>query len=451
MVIVKHHDIFLPILSLSLLSRSIPVCRLRSSFEAEVPGSKSLTNRALIAAALCSTSVTLLGALSSEDTEVASEALRSLGVKIKTQGNTWVVDASAFSSEGLTKELYLANAGTAVRFMSAVLCAKGVECKITGSERMHERPIELMLQGLRDLGGSITAQHNNGCPPLKIGRGGLKGGSTALSGQVSSQYFSGLMMAAPLALSSVNIRVTDEWLSFPYIEMTARLLQDFGVQVKLSKEGSIVIEAPQRYISPGIYRIEPDATAATYPLALGVLHGVGVKVLGLTLDSLQGDVDFAKVVERMGCQLQCDAQGIQLSRKGPLQAIDANLNPIPDAAMTVAVLCSVAQGRSHLTGLKNLAYKECDRLTALANELNKLGCRVEAHSDGFNIEGVPVECLKGATIATYRDHRMAMCMSLLGTLVEGVVINDPHCVEKTYPCYWDDLSTWLEKGAACSL
>ena len=443
-----------------MLTRPIAVCPLTLPFEAEVPGSKSLTNRALIAAALCSSPVTLLGALSSEDTEVASEALRSMGVKIDMQGSTWEVDASAFQANGpailpngqnVAKELYLANAGTAVRFMSAVLCAKGIECKITGSERMHERPIELMLQGLRDLGGDIAALHNNGCPPLKIGRGGLKGGSTAISGQVSSQYFSGLMMAAPLALNAVNIRVTDEWLSFPYIEMTARLLQDFGVKVKLSKEGLIAIEAPQTYVSPGNYRIEPDATAATYPLALGVLHGVGVKVLGLTLDSLQGDVEFAKVVERMGCQLHCDAKGIQLSRRGPLQGIEANLNHIPDAAMTVAVLCSVAQGHSRLTGLKNLAFKECDRLRALATELNKLGCRVEAHGDGFNIEGVPVTRLKGANIATYRDHRMAMCLSLLGTLVEGVVIEDPQCVEKTYPCYWDDLKTWLDKGSVPSI
>jgi 3-phosphoshikimate 1-carboxyvinyltransferase len=427
-------------------SISVPVCRLTSAFEAEVPGSKSLTNRALIAAALCHLPVTLLGALSSEDTEVASKAMLQLGAKIRIHGSTWEVDGSGFQANSAVQNLYLANAGTAVRFMSAVLCAKGVACEVTGSDRMHERPIELMLMGLRELGGNIKSIKNNGCPPLKIETGGLRGGSTALSGQVSSQYFSGLMMAAPLAKNPVEIRVTDEWLSFPYIEMTARMLLDFGIQVRMSTEGYIHIQAPQTYRSPGVYRIEPDATAATYPLALGVLHGVPVKVLGLTLDSLQGDVAFAKVLTQMGCELLCDGGGLQLLRNGPLLGLTQDLNNIPDAAMTVAVLCSVAQGRSQLTGLKNLAFKECDRLTALATELNKLGCRVQAHADGFDIEGVPLETLKGANIETYKDHRMAMCLSLLGTLVPGVVINDPKCVEKTYPCYWDDLNTWIKKG-----
>jgi 3-phosphoshikimate 1-carboxyvinyltransferase len=307
---------------------------------------------------------------------------------------------------------------------------------------MHQRPIELLLEGLRDLGGSIVSKDGNGCPPLSIGTGGLKGGETALSGQVSSQYFSGLMMAGPLAESPCLVKVTDEWLSRPYIELTSKMLASFGIETVVSDDGSITIAAPQEYVSPGQYDIEPDATAASYPLGLGVLQGVKSTVMGLGADALQGDVAFVKALEQMGCEVTFEEQGVSVERKGELKPLVADLNNIPDAAMTAVVLCAVTPGHSSLKGLKNLAFKECDRLTALATELNKVGCRVQAHEDGFEIDGVPLESCHGAQIETYKDHRMAMCLGILGTVVPGIEILDPSCVNKTYPHFWKDLEVW---------
>lgn len=434
-------------------STIIPVRPLTKAFTARVPGSKSITNRALIAAALSETPVTLRRPLKSEDTDVAMAAMKKLGVEVSLSDNAWTVDGRAFGqslkNSGEQTDFYLANAGTAVRFLSAVLCAKGLPCRVHGTERMHERPIELLLQGLRDLGGDIQSEYNTGCPPLIIGGRGLQGGRTEISGQVSSQFFSGLMMAAPFATSEVNIDVSDEWLSLPYIEMTAILLKDFGVTSTIHHDnGTITIPAPQTYRGPKVYDIEPDATAATYPMALGVLHGVPMTLEGLDRSAVQGDVAFVEALVQMGCDVKEENGNFLISRTQPLKAIQMDLNNIPDAAMTAVILCSVAEGKSQLTGLKNLAFKECDRLNALATELQKMGAKVEAHADGFNIEGVALSTLKGASIETYHDHRMAMCLSLLGTLVEGVEILNPSCVEKTYPNYWDDLQQWCEQGSA---
>lgn len=423
----------------------VPQHRRNSAFEAVVPGSKSLTNRAVIAASLCREPVTLLRPLVSEDTDVASQALSELGVQFKKGQDQWIVDASNWHDGNLEKipDLYLANAGTAVRFLSAVFAAKSMSCRIHGSKRMHERPIDLLIQGLSDLGANIRSEKDNGCPPLLIEQSSLKGGHTVLSGQVSSQFFSGLMMAAPLAESQTVIEVSDEWLSKPYIEMTASMLKDFGIRVEVGQK-AITIAGGQTYQSPGVYAIEPDASAATYPLGLAVLHGVAITLKGLGSDSLQGDVKFCEVLEAMGCEVHLKAKEIYVNPPQQLKAIEMDLNELPDAAMTVVVLCAVANGSSHLWGLKNLAFKECDRLKALETELQKVGAKVQAYEDGFKIEGCSIVNLHGAEIETYKDHRMAMCLGILGTLVKDMKIGDPGCVSKTYPTFWDDLNTWLK-------
>lgn len=427
------------------MSYPVATTRLTRPFEARVPGSKSITNRALIAAALCQEPVVLEGALHSEDTEVAREALAKLGVSVEVEGDTFNVDPRGWTMRVDGGDLYLANAGTAVRFLSAVLCARGVTCRVHGTDRMHERPIGLLIDALSELGGEIRSEADNGCPPLLIGGSGLKGGSASISGQVSSQFFSGLMMAAPFAQTDCTIHVSDEWLSKPYIDLTAAFLKSFGVSTEVGP-AAIHIPTGQSYQSPGRYAIEPDATAATYPLALGVLHGVPVTLRGLSLHSLQGDVAFVRVLEAMGCQVDGSGKDLEVQPADQLTSIEMDLNQIPDAAMTVVVLCTLARGRSRLTGLRNLAFKECDRLKALEAELGKMGAKVTADEDGFTIEGVEVSELKGASISTYHDHRMAMCLSLLGTLVEGTVIEDPSCVEKTYPRYFEDLESWV-RGA----
>ena len=422
----------------------VPQGKITSKFVAYVPGSKSLTNRAVIAAALCVEKVLLKRPLLSEDTEVASVALKQLGVKFTEKGEDWEIDASEFGLNLQNKDLnlFLANAGTAVRFLSSVLAAKGISCRVHGSDRMHERPIEILLKGLKDLGATIDSEKENGCPPLLIGNSTLKGGETELSGQVSSQFFSGLMMACPLASGKSTVKVSDEWLSKPYIEMTSQMLKSFGVDAKVN-ESTITIEGQQAYKSPGEYQIEPDASAATYPLALGVLQKAPVCLKGLGKGSLQGDVKFVDVLKEMGCEVTVDTTEINVTPPDTLKAISLDLNHIPDAAMTVVVLCALANGKSHLSGLRNLAFKECDRLKALETELQKVGAKVTAYEDGFHIEGVPMESLHGAKIETYKDHRMAMCLGILGTVVPGIEILDPGCVNKTFPEFWDSLKEWL--------
>ncbi|MBF0198331.1 MAG: 3-phosphoshikimate 1-carboxyvinyltransferase [Planctomycetes bacterium] len=421
---------------------TVPVKACKNPLNARVPGSKSLTNRALIAAALCLEDVELKGPLKSEDTELAFEALAKLGVCIECDNDSWHVKGGGLKSIQPNTQLYLGNAGTAVRFLTSVLSTKNLQCSVTGSERMLERPIELLTGALNDLGANIQSDNKNGCLPLTILPSVLKGGEVSISGKVSSQYFSGLMMAAPLALNKSVIKVSDKWLSLPYIEMTHKMLQSFGLEMELGAD-TISIPGGQQYSSPGTYSIEPDATAATYPLALGVLHGTPVSLEGLGAQSLQGDVRFAEVMEMMGCELSWAKQKISLNPPERLKSIETDLNDIPDAAMTIVTLACVAEGVSRFTGLSNLAFKECDRLKALECELNKMGAKVQANADGFVIEGVPIKELKGAEIHTYDDHRMAMCLALLGTIVPDTVIYDPSCVKKTYPNFWDDLTNWL--------
>lgn len=419
---------------------------LRQGFRATPPGSKSLTNRALIAAALCSETVELLNPLESEDTEVAMEAIERLGVHTEKLDRSLKVSGTSLNSFAEQNPvLYLGNAGTAVRFLSAVLCAKGVVCRIDGSDRMRERPIEILLKGLTELGGEIHSIENNGCPPLQIGDHPLQGGETTLSGQVSSQYFSGLMMACPLAKKESIIRVSDDWLSLPYIEMTQKMLRAFQIRCDI-KGKEIVIPGHQKYVSPGRFQIEPDATAATYPLTLAALHRIPVKIDHLGCDSLQGDVQYAEVLKLMGAQVIMHKDYIEADFPEPLKAIEYNAESIPDAAMSLVVLLAVTPGKSRLTGLRNLKFKECDRLTALETELGRIGAKVHAFEDGFEIEGVLTHDLQPAKIKTYKDHRMAMCLSLLGTCFEGMVIDDPACVEKTYPDYWNDLKMWVDSA-----
>jgi len=422
---------------------TVPSRRCSSSFVAKVPGSKSLTNRALIAAILCDSPVTLNGCLESEDTVLAKNVALELGAKIKVEGTKWLIDSSEVGEQSKDSlNLFMGNSGTTLRFMSAVLCAKGIACSVSGTERMHQRPVELLIDALNGLGAEIKSKGATGCPPLKIGSKKMVGGEVSISGQVSSQYFSGLMLAAPLAPENSVIKVSDAWLSLPYIQMTQKMLQSFSIKMSLT-EDSIIIPGNQKYISPGSYDIEPDASAATYPLALAVLHGVSVKIEGLGKVSLQGDTGFADQLIAMGCDVKIEDSSITLVGCGELRALKADLNAIPDAAMTLVVLCSVAKGTSVLTGLKNLAFKECDRLKALECELNKMGAKVVANEDGFLIEGVSLGGLRPAVIETYKDHRIAMCLSLLGSVVPKTIIRDPDCVEKTYPEYWKDLDLWL--------
>jgi 3-phosphoshikimate 1-carboxyvinyltransferase len=420
------------------------------------PGSKSLTNRLLVMAGLCAADVTLEGALTSEDTQMASGALEKLGLRIDRQDDRWTIQGSLLESQARREEpveIFLGNSGTSTRFLSAVLCALGLNVRVDGTERMRERPIGLLIKALTDLGGVIESEKGNDCPPLKIGGDGnrLRGGKTELSGEVSSQYFSGLMLAAPLAKGSVQLRVTDQFLSRPYIEMTAALMERFQVQARVG-DFEIEIPANQTYQSPGTITVEPDATSASYPLVLGMLHGQSVTIEGVDQSSVQGELEILDHLQTMGARVEWGQGRLTLrppATRYPLGEVD--LNRLPDAAMTLLTLAAVTPGEHKLTGLRNLAVKECDRLTALETELQKMGAHVEAHSDGFTVWGIPSANLHPARLATYKDHRMAMCLALLGTICPGTRIEDPRCVEKTYPRFWGDLESWLGPQPAANL
>jgi 3-phosphoshikimate 1-carboxyvinyltransferase len=421
--------------------------QVRRPIRTRPPGSKSLTNRLLILAALCPEDVVLQGALTSEDTEMASGALEKLGCRIERDGTDWTVRGALMQHPGTAPvtEIFLGNSGTSTRFLSAVLCALGLNVRVDGTERMHERPIGLLIRALQDLGGQIESEKNNDCPPLIIGGQGqrLRGGQTRLSGEVSSQYFSGLMMAAPLAREAVHLRVTDQFLSRPYIEMTAVIMARFGLEARVL-EREILIPANQQYRSPGRIPVEPDATSASYPLVLAMLHGQEVTIQGLDQQSVQGELELVRHLESMGARVHWGTGQITLQAPATRQPLgEVDLNRLPDAAMTLLALAAVTPGEHNLVGLRNLAVKECDRLSALETELRKMGARVTAHADGFQVQGIPAADLRPARLATYKDHRMAMCLALLGTLCPGTVIEDPRCVEKTYPEFWHHLERWL--------
>lgn len=392
---------------------------------------------------MCNQAVELVFPLDSDDSAVAALAIQRIGGLVEKGEMTWLVDGRLIRPSSPPPTLFLGNAGTAVRFLSAVLTAKGIPCLIDGTERMRERPAGILLTALQELGGSIESTEQNDCPPLRISEGGLKGGQVEMSGEVSSQFFSGIMMAAPFASKDVLLKVQGEWLSKPYIVMTARLLKSFGIETEI-RDREIFVPAGQSYRSPGRYPIEPDASAATYPLALGALHSTTVVIMDLGEDSLQGDVRFLEVLESMGCTVRRYSDRIEMTPPEKLSPLEEyNAGDIPDAAMTLVVLLAMTRGKSKLTGLKNLKFKECDRLSALETELRKVGAKVNAFDDGFEIEGIEVGDLRPAEIETYHDHRMAMCMSLIGTLYDGMTILDPSCVEKTYPNYFADLEKWL--------
>lgn len=404
----------------------------------EVPGSKSYTNRALLISALAKGKSVLYKPLISDDTRYMIKALRQLGVKIavkKKSIEVWGNGGQFIKKPGKhIPKIYLGNAGTAVRFLTAALTLYPGQIEITGNERMQKRPIQDLVDALVQLGVKVHALKKNGCPPLITG-GGLKGGNVAIKASDSSQFLSALLMVAPYAQKPVVIKVSKELTSRPYIDMTLSIMERFGAQVinKNYREFQVFYN-----YEPLKYTIEPDASSATYPYALAALHQSTVQIPNLDCDSQQADMFFLHVLKIMGCTVdifRC------LKVRGPKKLLPLgkiDLNRCPDAAMTVAILAALAKGKSTLTGLATLRLKETDRLHALAVELTKVGVKVVEKKDALIIDGNP-ETLHGATIETYDDHRMAMCFGILGTCVPGITILNAECVSKTYPTFWKDI------------
>jgi 3-phosphoshikimate 1-carboxyvinyltransferase len=402
-----------------------------------VPGSKSYTNRALTIAALARGPSTLQGALVSDDTRVAQEALARLGIPVERAGTTLYVQGRQGHFTDPQQPLYLGNSGTATRFFTAMLTLSGFPCTVTGNARMQQRPIADLLEALTHLGAEAVSIRGNGCPPVRIGAQRLRGGTATISGAISSQFLSALLMVAPYAQQEVTLVVKDSLVSVPYIDMTLDIMTSFGVQVGHDHYRRFIIPGQQCYEGRE-YTIEGDASSATYFWGLAALLGQEMYVPNVSPTSVQGDLKFLQVLERMGCTV-VRKNGVLVSGPPQLQPLGKiDLNALPDAAMTVAVLAAFCKGETHICNVANLRVKETDRLRALATELRKLGAAVRELPDGLRIDGNP-ETLHGAEIATYDDHRMAMCFGMAGVRLPGIRIQDPMCVSKTYPDFWADL------------
>jgi 3-phosphoshikimate 1-carboxyvinyltransferase len=411
-----------------------------------IPGSKSYTNRALIIASLADGKTVLQNPLFSDDTIYTIEALKKLGVRIERTKND---DLEVHGKGGVLNDpeetLFLGNAGTGIRFITALLSLAPFKSKITGNIRMQKRPIKDLITALRQLGVKIESVEKNGCPPIKIRGSVLKGGEIELSGSVSSQYLSALLMIAPYAQNDVTIKITDELVSKPYIDMTLQIMNDFGVKVENKNYQEFIVKAGERYNSCD-YKIEGDASSATYFFALSALHNVPIHVQNVYSDTSQADIHFLDVLEKMGCSIHQNEKEIYVQTPDKLKSLgEIDLNHMPDAAMTVAIVATFAEGKSVLKNIANLRVKECDRINALVTELKKVGVDCKELSDGIEINGDSSSLHGDALISTYRDHRMAMCFALLASKIPDIQIINPECTSKTYPNFFKDLEkTGLE-------
>ncbi len=410
----------------------------------KLPGSKSISNRMLLLAALAQGSTEIKELLASDDTHVMLMALQKLGVPWHQHGESqdFAVEGKGGSFPHHSADLFMGNAGTAIRPLTAALAAVGGDYTIHGVARMHQRPIGDLVDALNAAGADIDYTGNPGFPPLHIHRGRLHPEKLQVRGNVSSQFLTALLMAAPLMArhKALTIEVIGELISKPYIEITLNLMQRFGIEVERHGWSSFTIAPGLQYQSPGTIHVEGDASSASYFLAAGAIAGGPVRVEGVGQSSIQGDVRFVEALQQMGAEISMGENWIEARSNGVLKAIDADFNHIPDAAMTIAVAALYADGTSTLRNIGSWRVKETDRLTAMATELRKLGALVEEGADYLRV--TPPIAMDAATIDTYDDHRMAMCFSLAslnGATRPGVPvrINDPKCVAKTFPDYFD--------------
>jgi 3-phosphoshikimate 1-carboxyvinyltransferase len=416
----------------------------RASGTVRLPGSKSISNRVLLLAALADGETTITNLLDSDDTRVMLEALEKLGVRLKRDGDTCVVTGTRGAFTARTADLFLGNAGTAVRPLTAALAVNGGDYRIHGVPRMHERPIGDLVDGLRQIGAKIDYEENEGYPPLRIRPAQIAADAPIrVRGDVSSQFLTSLLMTLPLlrtASGVSTVQVDGELISKPYIEITIKLMARFGIKVERHGWHQFVVPAGQRYQSPGTIMVEGDASSASYFLAAGALGGGPLRVEGVGRASIQGDVGFADALIRMGANLQMGDDWIEVrgvgNDHGKLDPIDMDFNLIPDAAMTIAVAALFADGTTTLRNIASWRVKETDRIAAMATELRKVGAKVQEGED-FLVVTPPEKLLPNASIDTYDDHRMAMCFSLVSLGGVPIRINDPKCVGKTFPDYFE--------------
>jgi len=408
-----------------------------------LPGSKSLTNRYLLCTALAHGRSTLAGASVADDTRRMVDGLRQLGIGLELDQRAERIEIRGCGGHIPADQarIDVGNAGTAMRFLTALACLGYGEYRLDGSPRMRQRPIGQLVDALRRLGATITYEATEGCPPLLIFARQLNGGELEFHTPPSSQFVSALLMVAPYARDDVLIRIEGELTSRPYVDMTIRIQRTLGVETLVSDDWRrFLVPATQRYRAADL-NVEPDASAATYFWAAAAITGGRATVRGLTRQSLQGDVAFVNVLERMGCRVEEEAQALTVRGPAPgaLRGIEADLNAMPDTAQTLAVVALFADGPTRISNVANLRLKETDRLAALHRELTRLGAQVELGDDGLAI--TPPRRLAPAAIETYDDHRMAMSFALAGLVVDGIVIRNATCVSKSFPAFFETLAT----------
>jgi len=417
-----------------------------------LPGSKSISNRALLLAALSTGTTTLKNLLEADDTQVMRNALRQLGLSVADQANNvCVVEGCGGRFPVRKADLFMGNAGTAIRPLTAALAMQGGDYRLSGVARMHERPIRDLVDGLRQVGAKIDYELQESYPPIRISAADIQIQDVVkVRGDVSSQFLTALLMALPLvAVQPVRIEVVGELISRPYIDITLKLMARFGVHVACPDEQSFVIPAKTSdvvYKSPGELSVEGDASSASYFLALGAIGSGPVRVLGVGKDSIQGDVAFADALALMGANITASEDWIEVSgvknASGKLNGITIDCTEIPDAAMTLAVAALFAEGPTRLNNIASWRVKETDRIAAMATEFRKLGATVQEGADYIVVNAPsPSEWQSPSQgIDTYDDHRMAMCFSLAAFGPNALLINDPNCVAKTFPTYFAEFA-----------
>lgn len=401
-----------------------------------IPGSKSITNRALLIAALAHGKSVLKNCLSSDDTVYMQKALSKLGIEISKKKNDFVVKSKG--QLGPCKSpLFLGNAGTAVRFLTAACTLGTAPYTITGDANMQKRPIFPLIEALKSSGLEISA--HNGCPPVQILAGQFTGGKITIDGSLSSQFISALLMIAPRATKyNTEIIIKNDLTSKPYIDVTLNIMKQFGIKVKNNNYKSFTIQKNQKYQAQN-FTVEGDYSSASYFAAIALINNIKITLKNLTQDSAQGDKRFLDLIKKMGGQISWTKNKVSIQGTGKIKNVgEIDMNDIPDMVPTMAILAAVTEGKTKIVNVANLRIKETDRLQALENELQKIGVKAKAGKDSLSIWGNP-HSLQAATISTYHDHRIAMSFACLATIIPGLKIANPDCVKKSYPRFWLDL------------
>jgi len=411
----------------------VPLLTKKITHKVSVPGSKSITNRALMLAAFSNGTTKLLNVLKSDDTKYMLEALQELGLQVQETETSFIIEGKGGKFATGDKNIFLGNAGTATRFLTAAMILRQDKTTIDGVERMRSRPIQDLVDGLRQMGATVETE--TGCPPVMVQGNKNLLSKVVMKGDKSSQYFSALMQVAPLLPQGLEIQVEGDLVSKPYINITCDVMNEFGVQVENNNYQNFHIKH-QEYQAQD-YSVEGDASATSYWFALAAVTGSKITVDNVPYTSAQGDIHLVDVLEKMGCIVKKEGKSITVTGPEQLKALgEINMNAMPDVAMTLAIIAAVADGETHIVDVANMRIKETDRIFALVTEMKKMGIDCEELPEGLIVRGTKNR--HGADIETYDDHRMAMCFAVLGTVTKGVNILDPLCCSKTYPKFFEE-------------